>query len=169
MRAHLSTYVPRMRALHAFLWVHWLTGDMLASCSSDKTVRIWTCDPAPASGHASQLEVLSSLNPSAPSTIKECKNLNGSGQGASSGAPASCWRCSAVLEDAHSRTVRRCVYGVECKSRLVKLSMVNLCGTFWPSVRSMPVTWGSIVPCAAPVAPSLFCCVREQPLVPTSL
>ncbi|GAX77854.1 hypothetical protein CEUSTIGMA_g5296.t1 [Chlamydomonas eustigma] len=51
------------------------SGDQLASCSSDRTVRIWTKDANTAGGYS---------------------------QGG--------WRCTAILEDAHTRTIRSCAW-----------------------------------------------------------
>eukprot|EP00983_Pelagomonas_calceolata_P119327 1160594-Pelagomonas_calceolata.AAC.1 len=72
---------------------------MLASCSSDKTVRIWSQDPAAASTQGDG-------DITKPAQEGEVQQLQGSGHGFA-GKAASCWHCSAVLEDAHSRTIRR--------------------------------------------------------------
>jgi len=71
---------------------------MLASCSSDKTVRIWSQDPAAASTQGDG-------DITKPAQEGEVQQLQGSGHGFA-GKAASCWHCSAVLEDAHSRTIR---------------------------------------------------------------
>jgi WD40 repeat protein len=61
-------------------------GQHLASCSADKTVRIWAA-ASPTSHYqqsADQLEHIENIDQAMPQT----------------------WRCVAVLEDAHSRTIR---------------------------------------------------------------
>lgn len=65
-------------------------GDMLASCSGDRTVRIWR----PAAGGAP---------PTPPRQPADGEQQQADGQ---QQAQQQRWVCSAILEDAHSRTVR---------------------------------------------------------------
>lgn len=88
---------------------------MLASCSSDKTVRIWSCNQ-PACGTGVQGEA------SPPEQLQ------------GNGSDGRCWSCTAVLEEAHARTIRRSaqICGcVVCASNSAVISRPDLAASRW--------------------------------------
>lgn len=90
-------------ARHLFLWcachlppcLHIHTGAMLASCSGDKTVRIWVQSNTPSAATPTPMDEDTPI----PAPQQQQLLQQDSQQHIH-------WRCSAVLEDAHTRTIR---------------------------------------------------------------
>ncbi|GFR50089.1 hypothetical protein Agub_g12234, partial [Astrephomene gubernaculifera] len=89
-------------------------GDMLASCSADKTVRIWTRRPNTAAAADPTAGAVTAAAPiGAAATCQQTSSYSatdhlGGGTGPSSAAAPQQqqWYCSAILDQCHTRTIR---------------------------------------------------------------
>ncbi len=125
------------------------TGDFLASCSGDKTVRIWTRRRTPAVPTSSPAAVAAAASASASGPASSpassgptvpSERIAPTGSAADSGVPAQQWYCCAVLDQCHSRTIRNVAWSpsglaLATASFDATVSIWELSGGVWEQVR----------------------------------